>query len=151
MQKRDFTFFSINTIKNHLKDLERAGLIIVDRFNYSKSDRTKWYSVNFDLLQKLYGETKPSFCEKTSENEVSSACQEQQEEAPPPAQEPEVKEKSIKKQIELDLLLEQYNTQKELVMSIYNVIVETVENKAFKVKKKKKYQRKGYPESSKSD
>jgi len=51
--QRVFPFWSKNTIERTLKKLEQQELIIVGRYNKHKSDRTKWYSINFEKVFEL--------------------------------------------------------------------------------------------------
>jgi len=46
-----FPFWSKKTIRRIFKELEREGLILATiRFNASKFDRTKWYTINYEKL-----------------------------------------------------------------------------------------------------
>jgi len=49
----EFPFWSKRTIERTLKKLESEGYIIVGKFNKMKADRTKWYSINYDLVEQL--------------------------------------------------------------------------------------------------
>lgn len=46
-------FFSESTVKRTLKSLEDKGIIITGNYNKLKMDRTKWYSINYEKLDKL--------------------------------------------------------------------------------------------------
>lgn len=48
-----FPFWSETTIKRTIKSLEEQGLITSGNFNHSKMDRTKWYSIDYELLAQL--------------------------------------------------------------------------------------------------
>lgn len=50
---KQFTFWSIKTIKRIILSLEKDGLVISDNFNKLKIDRTKWYSINYDKLSSI--------------------------------------------------------------------------------------------------
>lgn len=49
----EFPFWSKRTIERTLKKLESDGYIMVGNFNKMKADRTKWYSINYDLVEQL--------------------------------------------------------------------------------------------------
>ncbi|MGM7635663.1 DnaD domain-containing protein [Bacillus sp. Hm123] len=48
-----FPFWSISTIRRSIKSLEDAGLLIAGNFNKRKSDKTKWYSIDFEKVEGL--------------------------------------------------------------------------------------------------
>lgn len=48
--EEEFDFLSFRTIERILKALENEGLLISGVFNKMKSDKTKWYSINYDKL-----------------------------------------------------------------------------------------------------
>ena len=48
-----FPFWCISTIKRTIGKLEENGLIITGNYNKIKIDRTKWYTIDYDLLEKL--------------------------------------------------------------------------------------------------
>lgn len=50
-----FKFWSTDTIKRSFKSLEEKGLLYVGNYNKDPRDRTKWYSVNYEKLEKLIG------------------------------------------------------------------------------------------------
>lgn len=52
-----FPFWSESTIKRTIRSLEKQNLLIVDNFNKLKIDNTKWYSINYDELNRV---TRPS-------------------------------------------------------------------------------------------
>lgn len=49
-QQDTFYFWSVDTVKRTFKKLEKNGLIIVGNYNKKGYDRTKWYSINYELL-----------------------------------------------------------------------------------------------------
>ncbi|MFJ8234235.1 hypothetical protein ACIQ34_00670 [Ureibacillus sp. NPDC094379] len=49
----EFPFWSKRTIERTLKKLESEAYILVGNFNKMKADRTKWYSINYDLVEQL--------------------------------------------------------------------------------------------------
>lgn len=52
--KEQLCFLSISTIRKAIKRLEDMGLIISANFNRSKADKTKWYSIDYKKLEKIY-------------------------------------------------------------------------------------------------
>lgn len=48
-----FSFWSQRTIRRVINSLEKQGIILSSNFNESKTDRTKWYSLNFEKLPAL--------------------------------------------------------------------------------------------------
>lgn len=46
----EFPFWSIRTIKRIFHNLEKEGLLITGNFNKQKFDKTKWYSIDIELL-----------------------------------------------------------------------------------------------------
>lgn len=49
-----FPFWGLNTVRRTISNLEEAGLLeSTDRFNFVKSDRTKWYTINRTALDAL--------------------------------------------------------------------------------------------------
>lgn len=48
-----FIWMSERTIRRNLDELAKMGIIIVSRFNNKAFDRTKWYTLNYDLLDQL--------------------------------------------------------------------------------------------------
>ncbi|WP_409300286.1 conserved phage C-terminal domain-containing protein [Peribacillus sp. SCS-155] len=55
---RQMPFWSYSTIKRIVNTLEKRGLLISDKFNYSKMDQTKWYTIDYDKVAML--EEEPS-------------------------------------------------------------------------------------------
>lgn len=47
-------FLSVSTIKKAIKKLENIGIVVAGNFNRSKIDKTKWYTIDYEVLQKLY-------------------------------------------------------------------------------------------------
>ena len=45
-----FSFWSQRTIRRVINSLEKQGIILSSNFNESKTDRTKWYSLDFEKL-----------------------------------------------------------------------------------------------------
>lgn len=50
---KQFPFWSENTIRRVLKNLEEANLLIVGNYNKAKFDKTKWYAIDYEKLRLL--------------------------------------------------------------------------------------------------
>ncbi|QCR31893.1 hypothetical protein C1N55_06740 [Lysinibacillus sp. SGAir0095] len=50
----EFPFWSKSTIERTLKRLEDQQLIVVGVYNRMKYDRTKWYRVNYEIIEQLF-------------------------------------------------------------------------------------------------
>jgi hypothetical protein len=48
--KKQLPFFGLSTIRRTIDELRKSGLLLVGNFNPSKSDRTLWYSIDYDML-----------------------------------------------------------------------------------------------------
>lgn len=55
-RENDFAFWSLKTIQRTFANLEGQGILIVSNYNVDRRDRTKWYSINYDLLDQLVKE-----------------------------------------------------------------------------------------------
>lgn len=53
--KEQFPFWSISTIRRVITTLENAGIIINANYNQRKFDKTKWYSIDYEKLEKSKG------------------------------------------------------------------------------------------------
>lgn len=62
-------FLSVSTIKKGIKKLESMGIVIAGNFNKSKIDKTKWYTIDYELLEKIY-ENNQCKEEKDSGNKI---------------------------------------------------------------------------------
>ncbi|MDW8801475.1 DnaD domain protein [Clostridium sp. A1-XYC3] len=45
---------SVSSIRKAIKNLESMGIVISGNFNKCKMDKTKWYTIDFALIQQLY-------------------------------------------------------------------------------------------------
>ena len=63
--EENFYFWSFETVKRTIAKLEKLNLIETSEFNKNPYDRTKWYSINYDVLESL---------NKTQENPIGSKC-----------------------------------------------------------------------------
>ena len=51
---RQLPFFSVRTIRRIVAELERLELVVsTSDYNASKIDRTKWYRINYDAVERL--------------------------------------------------------------------------------------------------
>lgn len=48
--QKQFPFWSIPTIKRFFSKLEKEGLLICGNFNKARFDKTKWYSIDYQVL-----------------------------------------------------------------------------------------------------
>jgi hypothetical protein len=53
--KEQFPFWSISTIRRVITTLENAGIILNANYNQRKFDKTKWYSIDYEKLEKSKG------------------------------------------------------------------------------------------------
>lgn len=53
MKEQAFSFWSEDTIQRAIKSLVRKNLIIEGEYNKKSYDRTKWYAINFEGVEKL--------------------------------------------------------------------------------------------------
>lgn len=51
--KKQFPFWSVSTIRRVFKSLEEKELIETANYNEMKYDQTKWYTINYDKLNKI--------------------------------------------------------------------------------------------------
>ena len=51
--QEQFPFWSIRTIKRIVTNLENMGLLVSDNYNKMGYDRTKWYTIDYDVLESL--------------------------------------------------------------------------------------------------
>lgn len=71
--QQQICFLSVCTIKKVIRKLEALGIVKSGNFNKSKIDKTKWYTIDYELLHNLYeeGKNKPEL-EKESSEEYES-------------------------------------------------------------------------------
>ncbi|TXR75185.1 DnaD domain-containing protein [Bacillus sp. BF9-10] len=55
--QKQFPFWSESTIKRTIKKLEGQHLIIVGKYNKLKIDNTKWYRIDYEVLQNIENNT----------------------------------------------------------------------------------------------
>lgn len=51
-QKDNFPFWSLATVRRAIENCEKKGLIITDNFNKAGFDKTKWYSIDYEMVDK---------------------------------------------------------------------------------------------------
>lgn len=52
-KETDFDFWSTDTIRRTLTRLENKGIVLTANYNKLKIDKTKWYTIDYEKLQKL--------------------------------------------------------------------------------------------------
>ena len=79
--KSDFPYWSADTIRKSINDLEKMAVIIsTDKYNTYKIDNTKWYRIDYDKLQKIIDVVKKNEKgdsdenEKTAKNKAYATC-----------------------------------------------------------------------------
>ena len=53
--QKQFPWLSVSAVKSHIQWLEKHHYLITGNFNKAKFDRTKWYRLNYDVLNKELG------------------------------------------------------------------------------------------------
>jgi len=51
--QEQFPFWSIATIRRTLSTLENSGILVSGNYNQRKFDKTKWYTINYEILEKI--------------------------------------------------------------------------------------------------
>lgn len=74
--QKQFPFFSLSTIRRTIAKLEKMGLLITGNYNKLKIDQTKWYTIDFDVLNSRYVQNEQACNSPTVQNEqtISSDC-----------------------------------------------------------------------------
>ena len=52
--QKQFPWWSVDTVRRVLKNLENLGVIETDNHNKLNIDRTKWYTLNYKRLQEIF-------------------------------------------------------------------------------------------------
>lgn len=65
-RSNDFEWWSIDTIKRVFTKLEKSGLIISGNYNKMPMDRTKWYTIDYEKLEKA--------AENLEKSTISAIC-----------------------------------------------------------------------------
>jgi len=73
--EENFEFWSYDTVKRTFSKLESLNLLITDNFNKDPRDKTKWYSINYEVLETLKN-TISAKCEveKTLKFPIGAKC-----------------------------------------------------------------------------
>ena len=50
---KQFPFWSVSMVKRVFKSLENKGLLLTGTFNKSRMDQTKWYTIDYDKLERM--------------------------------------------------------------------------------------------------
>jgi uncharacterized phage protein (TIGR02220 family) len=74
--QQQMPFWSESTVKRTIKSLEDKGYVISGNFNQHKMDKTKWYSINYEMLEALEIEEQVSQESSIGQDEMTSdsAC-----------------------------------------------------------------------------
>lgn len=51
--QKQFPFWSVTTIRRTLKGLEQQRLLLTDNFSVMAFDRTKWYTIDYEVMESL--------------------------------------------------------------------------------------------------
>jgi hypothetical protein len=76
-QADNFGFWSTRTIQRYITDLEERGVLISGEFNKNSGDRTKWYTIDFEEMDKIVAETlddTPTPPGQDDETPISTTC-----------------------------------------------------------------------------
>lgn len=73
---------SKTTIKKHFKDLKKLGLVLTGNFNQYSFDRTTWYTIDYEALEKFSDDFFAKKAAENQEDDVQSIVQELTEEEP---------------------------------------------------------------------
>ena len=69
--QQQFSFWSVSTIRRAFKRLGTLELLITDNFNPLPIDRTLWYRVNYEKLERLVDGTEPTIRSKCADQVVN--------------------------------------------------------------------------------
>ena len=56
-KKENFPWWSTKTVERAFKNLVSSGLVITGNYNKDSRDRTKWYTIDEDVLEKVLKDT----------------------------------------------------------------------------------------------
>jgi len=68
-----FPFWSVRTIKTITKKLKDSGLVFIENFNINKWDKTNWYSLNYDELNRIIESAEVALSEGAKSMVIDSA------------------------------------------------------------------------------
>jgi uncharacterized phage protein (TIGR02220 family) len=73
-KNEEFPFWSVDTIKRAIRRLENSGYIIsTASYNRTKMDKTKWYRIDYKMLQSQSGQDATSTTASSAREEVQNA------------------------------------------------------------------------------
>ncbi|MDA2320258.1 DnaD domain protein [Bacillus albus] len=75
--QKQFPFWSESTIKRTIKKLEGQHLIIVGKYNKLKIDNTKWYRIDYEVLQNIENNTTGQNDQTCNQNDQTTGQSEQ--------------------------------------------------------------------------
>ena len=76
--QEQFPFWHLNTIQRTFSSLEKKGILISGHYNPAGFDKTKWYTINYDMLEALISSYQngvldtPNWCDGTHQNGVTN-------------------------------------------------------------------------------
>lgn len=70
--QEQFPFWSLKTVKRIFSSLEKKSLVLSGNFNKNPYDKTKWYSLDYERLERIFGEDDEGV--GYSKKEKGSAC-----------------------------------------------------------------------------
>ncbi len=79
--QEQFPFWHINTIQRTFSSLEKKGILISGHYNPAGFDKTKWYTINYDMLEALISSYQndvldtPNWCDGTHQNGATNTIE----------------------------------------------------------------------------
>jgi len=73
--ENDFSFWGLNTVKRTFASLESKGLLIVGNYNKAGYDRTKWYSIDYEVLETLKIPISPNWVNGLPQNDPTNTIE----------------------------------------------------------------------------
>lgn len=75
--QEQFPFWHLNTIQRAFSSLEKKGLLISGNYNNAGFDKTKWYTINYQALEKVASyqngaSVTPNLCDRTHQNGITN-------------------------------------------------------------------------------
>lgn len=128
-----FPFWSFNTVHRTIQKIESMGILLVGSFNQDPSNRTKWYTIDYEVLGKLNDKEKKAVIKKVAKpaNRYKSKPNPQNEEMPksPKWGNAYPQNGEIYKQAETSItetksihLSDKLNTEQEIITYVRNLI-----------------------------
>ncbi|MEY8536040.1 hypothetical protein AALH30_21370 [Blautia pseudococcoides] len=69
--QNQFPFWSISTIRRTISKLEKIGLLLSGNYNRLGIDKTKWYTINYELVKELKNYKQPSPSDQNEQMDCS--------------------------------------------------------------------------------